>query len=238
VLELQELVKRYPSANGEDVTALDGVSLTLAAGEFLALYGPSGSGKTTLLMLIAALLRPNSGRVLANGRDVFGLGEREAAEYRLRELGFVRQTQELIPGIPGIENAALKLLACHMGLKDARAALGGLFERLGIAERSEHLSEQLSAGERQRVAIARALSTEPRLLLADEPTGNLDSARGAEVLGLLRELCRERGVTLLLVTHDDRAASYADRALELRDGQLSERISTPGFTGTTGQPQA
>jgi putative ABC transport system ATP-binding protein len=233
LLELHELTKSYPVAHGGTVKALDGLSLALPAGEFLALYGPSGSGKTTLLKLIAALLRPDSGEVLVNGREVSEFGKREAAEYRLRTLGFIRQKQELIPGIPAIENAALKLLACHMGLEDARAALGSLFERLGIAERSEHLSEQLSAGERQRVAIARALSTQPRLLLADEPTGNLDSARGAEVLGLLRELCRERGVTLLLVTHDDRAAGYADRALDLRDGRLTERIAASGVTGQT-----
>ncbi|HEY7933269.1 MAG TPA: ABC transporter ATP-binding protein [Solirubrobacteraceae bacterium] len=231
MLELRELIKSYPSVSGETVSALDGVSLTLGEGEFLALYGPSGSGKTTLLMLIAALLSPDSGVVAVNGRELLELGEREAADYRLRELGFVRQSLELIPGVSAIENAALKLLACERGMKAARKELSPLFERLGIAERSEHLSEQLSAGERQRVAIARALSTGPRLLLADEPTGSLDSERGAQVLELLRELCRERSVTLLLVTHDERAVSYADRALELRDGKLIRRASSAHSIG-------
>jgi putative ABC transport system ATP-binding protein len=227
LLELHELTKSYSAPDGGRVKALDRVSLTLGTGEFLALYGPSGSGKTTLLMLIAALLVPDSGMVTVNGREILALNERDAADYRLRELGFIRQTLELIPGVPAIENAALKLLACELGLQSAKRTVLPLFERLGIAEHAERNPEELSTGERQRVAIARALSTEPRLLLADEPTGSLDSQRGGEVLSMLRELCHEREVALLLVTHDERAAGYADCTLELQDGRLVKRSPVP-----------
>ena len=173
-------------ASGPPVRAVDGVSLSSPAGEFVALYGPSGSGKTTLLMLIAALLRPTAGTVLVDGRDVSRLSDREAARYRLHELGFVRQSLNLIPGASALDNAALKL----MGPTSARARRAGRSRRCSSGsasrERVDHRAEQLSMGERQRVMIARALSTEPKLLLADEPTGSLDSERGREVLGAAR----------------------------------------------------
>jgi putative ABC transport system ATP-binding protein len=222
VLELRELVKHFPLASGEPVRAVDGVSLTVADGELLALYGPSGSGKTTLLMLIAALLQPDSGAVILDGRDVCAFSPREAARYRLLDLGFVRQSLNLIAGADVVDNAALKLMGTEVGAREARRRVGPLLDRLGLAERVSHRSEQLSMGERQRVMIARALSTDPRLVLADEPTGSLDSRRGDEVLGLLSEVCRERGVSVVLVTHDPHAASYADRVHVLRDGRLVE----------------
>lgn len=219
-LELCELVKHYRVGEREPVRAVDGVSLSVPQGELVALYGPSGSGKSTLLMLIAALLVPDSGSVLVDGRDVCALPERRAAEYRLRELGIIGQPSELLPGARAIENAELKLWLGHSRGAGKRAEL--LLERLGLRERMTHRTEQLSMGERQRVMIAQALVGEPRLVLADEPTGNLDSRLGGEVLELLTGLCRERGTTVLLATHDPQAAAFADRVLELRDGRLKE----------------
>jgi putative ABC transport system ATP-binding protein len=222
MLELRDLVKHYQSGDGEIVRAVDGVSTSVSAGELVALYGPSGSGKTTLLMLIAALLRPDAGAVLMDGRDVSELSDAAAARYRLHELGFVRQSLNLVPGVSALDNAALKLLGVDIGAREAHRRVMPLLERLGLRQRAKHRAEQLSMGERQRVMIARALSTEPKLLLADEPTGSLDSARSHEVLGLLTEVCREREVAVLLVTHDPQAAGYADRVHALLDGKLVE----------------
>jgi putative ABC transport system ATP-binding protein len=221
MLELRDLVKHYETAGEETVRAVDGVSMAVQAGEMVALYGPSGSGKTTLLLMVAALLAPTSGEVLVNGRDVSSLSEREASHFRLREMGFVRQNFDLLPGVSAVDNTVLKLLK-DTPWKQAHAHVRPLLERLGLGKRLNHRSETLSMGERQRVMIARALSTEPKLLLADEPTGSLDTARGREVLDLLRELCRERGVAIVLVSHDPQAAGYADRVLALRDGKLAE----------------
>jgi putative ABC transport system ATP-binding protein len=221
MLELRELVKHYPTVGGEPVRAVDGVSLTVAAGEMVALYGPSGSGKTTLLSMVATLLEPTSGSVLIGGRDTSSLSEREASRFRLSELGFIRQNFDLLPGVSAIDNSVLKLLRT-MRWREAQREMEPLLERLGLGARLRHRAETLSMGERQRVMIARALSTKPRLLLADEPTGSLDTQRGREVLELLRELCRERGVAIVLVSHDPMAAEYADRALGLSDGKLSE----------------
>jgi putative ABC transport system ATP-binding protein len=196
----------------------------------VALYGPSGSGKTTLLMLIAGLLIPDSGSVKVNGREVSTLSARERAHYRRSELGFIRQSLDLIPGVRADDNAALKLLATS-GRRDAQQQVAPLLERLGLNGRALQRAEQLSMGERQRVMIARALSTEPSLVLADEPTGSLDTDRGREVLTLLSEVCHERGVGVLLVTHDSRAAAFADHVHALRDGRLveyePERVHSP-----------
>jgi putative ABC transport system ATP-binding protein len=220
VLDLRDLVKHYPVGDGEPVHAIDGVSLSVTPGELVALYGPSGSGKTTLLMLIAALLRPDSGAVVMNGRDVSTLSDREAARYRLSELGFVRQSLNLIPSASALDNAALKLLGTELGVRDAHNRVKPLLEQLGLGERMKRRAEQLSMGERQRVMIARALSTEPKLVLADEPTGSLDTQRSREVLDLLIDACRAHRVAVLLVTHDPQAAAYADRVHALRDGRL------------------
>jgi putative ABC transport system ATP-binding protein len=229
MLELRDLVKHYHSGDGEVVRAVDGVSTAIAPGELVALYGPSGSGKTTLLMLIAALLRPDAGTVLMDGRDVSELSDTEAARYRLHELGFVRQSLKLVPGVSALDNAALKLLGSDMGAREAHRRVMPLLERLGLCARAKHRAEQLSMGERQRVMIARALSTEPKLLLADEPTGSLDSARSREVLGLLTDVCREREVAVMLVTHDPQAAGYADRVHALLDGKLADYRPDPAF---------
>ena len=221
MLELLELAKRYPAGDGELVRAVDGVSLQVARGELVALYGPSGSGKTTLLMLIAALLYPDSGTVIVDGREISTLSDDKAASYRLRELGYVAQTFDLLPGATVAQNAAMKLWLT----KDARRAermVEPLLVRLGLGERLRSRPSELSMGERQRVMIARALSMKPKLVLADEPTGSLDSQRGREVLELLSETCRERGAAVLLVTHDPQATVFADRVYALRDGRLSD----------------
>jgi putative ABC transport system ATP-binding protein len=220
VLELRDLRKHYRVGGGEPILAVDDVSLTVAAGEFVALYGPSGSGKTTLLELIAGLRKPDSGAVLVEGRDVFAMSSSEQDEYRLRQLGIIGQPEHLIPGARAIENASLKLLLTSK--RTAKRDVEPLLERLGLGERFSHRTEQLSMGERQRVMIARALALDPPLVLADEPTGNLDARRSSEVLGLLGEICAERGATVVLATHDPQAVAFAQRAYELRDGRLRE----------------
>jgi putative ABC transport system ATP-binding protein len=220
VLELRDLVKHYHVGDGEPIRAVDGVSMTVAAGEFVALYGPSGSGKTTLLELIAGLSHLDSGTVLVGGRDVSAMSHKEGDEYRLRHLGIIGQPHNLIPGARAIENASLKLWLSNK--RQARDIIEPLLERLGLGERMLHRTEQLSMGERQRVLIAMALATDPKLVLADEPTGTLDTQRTREVLGLLRELCQERGAAIVLATHDPQAAEFADQVHELRDGRLKE----------------
>jgi len=224
-LELRELVKHYRGRE-ETVRAVDGVTLAIEPGELVALYGPSGSGKSTLLMLVAALLAPDRGSILFGGRDVAHLTPRESARYRRREVGLISQEFHLIPGASALDNAMIKLPVLGMSLREARAATMPWLERVGLSERAWQRPEQLSMGERQRVTIARALVAEPRLLLADEPTGSLDSARTREILALLRELCRERGMPGLLVTHDPDAVSFVDRAHTLRDGRLVEGAPT------------
>jgi putative ABC transport system ATP-binding protein len=171
--------------------------------------------------MVATLLQPSSGKVLIDDRDVSSLTEKQASHFRLSELGFIRQNFDLLPGVTAIDNAVLKLLK-SVRWRDAQRQITPLLQRLGLGDRLGHRAETLSMGEKQRVMIARALSTEPSLLLADEPTGSLDSKRSEEVLDLLRELCRERNVAVVLVSHDPLAAGYADRVLALRDGQLSD----------------
>jgi putative ABC transport system ATP-binding protein len=219
MLELRELVKHYRAGEeAERIRAVDGVSLTVAAGELVGVYGPSGSGKSTMLELIATFERPDSGAVLLDGRDVSTYSTSETLRYRLQELGLVPQTPELQPGATVLEDAELKLWLSDS--EDGEAHVRRLLERLGLSERLNHRTEKLSMGERQRVMIARALSMRPRVVLADEPTGSLDSQRGREVLELLREVCKEQGVAMVLATHDPRAAAYADRVFQLRDGRL------------------
>ncbi|HEU0019383.1 MAG TPA: ABC transporter ATP-binding protein [Thermoleophilaceae bacterium] len=219
MIRLDGLVKHYSSGADEVVRALDGVSMVISPGELVALYGPSGSGKTTLLNVIAALIPPDSGTVLVGGEDVAAFSAREAARYRRTALGYVNQTPDLLSGVPAIANAALKLYGiCRV--REAHRQITPLMERLGLGDRLRHRPDELSAGERQRVLIARALSTEPRLVLADEPTGALDSQRSKDVLTLLTDVCREQDAAMLLVTHDPQAAVFASRMHALRDGRL------------------
>jgi putative ABC transport system ATP-binding protein len=222
-LELRDLVKHY-TLGGEVVPAVDGISLTVAPGEFVALYGPSGSGKTTLLLMAAGLLAPDSGRIVFDARDISHLSASDSALYRRRDVGFVFQAFHLIAGASALDNAALKLLADGFSLTQARREARPWLARVGLAERELHTPATLSMGERQRVAIARALVNEPRLLLTDEPTGNLDSKRSREILALLRDICHERSIPGVLVTHDPQATAFVDRVHTLRDGNLVDGL--------------
>jgi putative ABC transport system ATP-binding protein len=200
------------------VRALDGVDLEIAPGEFLALEGPSGSGKTTLLQLLGALDRPSAGDILFEGRDLVGLPDRELANLRLRSFGFVFQQFNLIPTLTAVENVEAKL--APIGGTRARAL--ELLDEVGLSDRADHLPGQLSGGEQQRVAIARALSVEPRVVLADEPTGNLDTETGGEIIDLLANLAAEHGSTVIVATHDASLAARAPRRVGVRDGRLLE----------------
>jgi putative ABC transport system ATP-binding protein len=204
------------------VPALDGVTLSVAPGEFVALYGPSGSGKTTLLNLIVGLtIRPVSGTITVDGRDVARMTRREADDYRLNTLGIIGKPDVLQPGARAVRAASIRLRLSDT--RNAETAVAPLLIRLGLGDRLHHGVEQLSMGERQRVVIALALSTDPKLVLADEPTGNLDTENTRLVLGLLRDLCHERRLAVLLATHDPEAAGFADKVVELRDGRLHSR---------------
>jgi len=226
MLALEQVVKHYRSGS-ETVRAVDRVSLTVERGEMVALYGPSGSGKTTLLQLAAALLAPEAGRVSFEGRDLAALSPDEADDYRRLQLGFVFQDIDLWRGVSAQENAALKLLADPVPWKAACEQAGEWLKRVGLGHKLDEVPEHLSGGERQRVAIATALANEPRLILADEPTGSLDSRRGREILTLLHEIAHERGAAVLLVTHDPQAAEIADRVHTLRDGRLLPGAEAP-----------
>jgi putative ABC transport system ATP-binding protein len=217
LLRVRDLVMRVPSG-GRLLTILDGVNLDLAAGGSLAVTGPSGSGKSTLLGLIAGLDRPTAGSITLGGVEVTALGEDALATLRRDAIGYVFQSYHLIPTLTAAENVAVPLELA--GRADAGACARALLGAVGLADRGDHYPAQLSGGEQQRVAIARALALRPRLLLADEPTGNLDSATGALVIALLLELNREAGSALLLVTHDVALASHAERVLVLRDGRV------------------
>lgn len=222
MIELTGVVRHY-RGTGEEVRAVDGVDLWIAPGEMVALHGPSGSGKTTLLLLIAALLKPEQGTIRFEGRDLGSFSESEACSYLLRDLGVIYQRFALMPRVSALDNASRKLLLGGVGMREARARATPWLERVGLGDRMGHPPERLSTGERQRVAIARALAAEPRLILADEPTGNLDSNRSKEIVRLLREIAHERDAAVMLVTHDLDATTIADRRFTLRDGQLEER---------------
>jgi ABC-type lipoprotein export system ATPase subunit len=231
LLELEHVVKHYRGTS-EEVRAIDGVSLTAEGGEMLAVQGPSGSGKTTLLLLIAALLKAEAGAIRYRGRDLSTMSDSEASDYLMHEVGFIYQRFHLMPRVSAIENASIKLVLGGVGMRRAQAAAEPWLVRVGLGDRLGHTPEQLSGGERQRVAIARALAGDPKLILADEPTGNLDSARSREVVELLRSIAHERGSAVVLVTHDAEAAAIADHRFVLRDGTLVDgqfQVDGEGF---------
>lgn len=220
LLVVEDVTRSYPGG----VDALRGVSLTIAAGEFVAVAGPSGSGKSTLLHLLGALDRPSTGRVRFSGRDVARLSDAELAVLRNREIGFVFQQFQLLPRTTALANVALPLVYAGVGRAERRARARAALESVGLGHRLTHRPSQLSGGEQQRVAIARALVTEPCLVLADEPTGNLDTVTGAEIMELLRQRNAERGVALVVITHDAEVAALAPRQVRMRDGRIEAGV--------------
>jgi len=222
VLRLEGVSKRFHRGR-EEVVALAGVDVEVLPAEFVALIGPSGSGKSTLLHLAGGLDQPDSGRVLLDGRDLASMSVGDRARLRRREIGFVFQFFHLIPTLTVAENVELPLILD--GRRDGESAVADVLRRVDIADRAAHYPGELSGGEMQRTAIARALVSRPRLILADEPTGNLDSATGSEILDLLSAQVVDAGAALLMVTHDAGAASRATRVLALRDGMLEQRAA-------------
>ena len=218
-IELENVVKTYQI--GEVKThALDGVSLSIAEGEFTALVGPSGSGKTTMLQLMGCLDRPNSGAVKINDQDVTKLSKNKRADLRREKIGFIFQFFALIPVLTAYENVELPLLLNNVGAKERQERVMGLLEAVGLADRAGHRPDQMSGGEQQRVAIARALASDPLLVLADEPTANLDTANGAQAMEIMQRLNQETGTAFIFATHDPRVISYAQRVIELQDGRV------------------
>ena len=209
------------------VEALRGVSLEVPRGQFMALVGPSGSGKSTFLNLVGGLDRPTGGELWVDGVELSASKEKALTEHRRMRVGFVLQSFNLLPRLTAVENVALPLMFSGVSQRARLAQAEELLVRVGLADRLAHRPTQLSGGEQQRVAIARALVAQPTIILADEPTGNIDSATGAEIMALLRGLNRDQGVTLLLVTHDPEAASFADRVVLLRDGQIAPEGERP-----------
>ncbi len=229
VIQTENLTRTYAMGQGT-VKALRGVTLQVEAGEFVALMGPSGSGKSTMMHLLGCLDTPTAGHYLLEERDVSKLSKDERARVRNERIGFVFQTFNLLPRLTALENIALPLLyGKNAGSAERRAA--EMLERVGLAARAEHRPNELSGGERQRIAIGRALAVDPALILADEPTGNLDSKTGQEIMRLLVEVSRE-GRTILMVTHDAKVAAHASRLLLMQDGEIvngsGEAQGTPG----------
>jgi lipoprotein-releasing system ATP-binding protein len=220
VIECRGLKRSFREAGGE-LTVLEGVDLTVAAAERVAIVGASGSGKTTLLQLLGGLDAPTSGEISICGNAMHRLGDGERGRLRNEAIGFVYQFHHLLPEFTAQENVAMPLLIRRVERAEAMESARELLSRVGLAERTEHKPGELSGGERQRAAVARALITRPRVVLADEPTGNLDGHTGEQVLDLMLELNREYGTSLVIVTHDLRIAARMDRQLELRDGRLA-----------------
>ncbi len=223
------LTKVYGSAE-QEVRALDGVDLTVAPGEFVAVMGPSGCGKSTLLNLLGGLDSPTSGQVFVDGADLTTLPDDRLTELRRRRIGFVFQFFNLIPVLDAVENAALPLTLD--GASGAEKTATGWLTRVGLADRLHNRPDQLSGGQQQRVAVARALSTDPALVLADEPTGNLDSKAGTEIAELLSQVAREWHRSVLMVTHDPRIASYAQRLVLMQDGRVVDDLALDGSRST------
>jgi ABC-type lipoprotein export system ATPase subunit len=219
-LSARDLSKIYAMGR-RTLEVLRGVDLTVARGEFLALRGASGAGKSTLLHLIGGLDSPNAGEILFNDRNLAKFSEGELTQFRNRRVGFVFQAYHLLPELTALENVCLPARVARISAAQAEKRGRELLARVGLAERTEHKPSELSGGEQQRVAIARALVNEPELLLADEPTGNLDSQTGGEIIELLKSLRVEKQMTLIIATHDAKVAAHAQRVVELADGRIA-----------------
>ena len=224
--DLRNVRRVYRTGAGE-VAALDGIDVQIDAAELVAVEGPSGSGKSTLLQLLGALDRPTSGSLVFDGRELRELGDRELTSIRCRDIGFVFQAFNLIPTLTAAENVEVAMVPLGGERRARRAKAGDLLARVGLAGRSGHLPSRLSGGEQQRVAIARALANEPRVILADEPTGNLDSTTADEVVEVLQSLSIEHGVTVIVVTHAEDVARRTGRRIRLRDGKVAGANGSP-----------
>ena len=221
LVELRNVVKRYKRGR-QQVEVLHNLDLDIAAGEFLALMGPSGSGKTTLLNLIGGLDRPTEGEVTVGGEHIDDLSSGELAKWRARHVGFVFQFYNLMPTLSAEKNVELPLLLTHLNGAQRRQNVAAVLELVGLTDRRKHKPAELSGGQQQRVAIARALVADPTLLVCDEPTGDLDRETAEEILGLIQLLNREQGKTVIMVTHDPKAATFASRVLHLDKGALTD----------------
>lgn len=228
-LILQNVVKDYPQAN-RSVRALDGVSLEITRGQFVAIMGASGSGKSTLLHLMAGLTRPTSGQVRVNGQDLARLSESDLTRFRRDKIGLVFQSFNLIPTLTAEENILLPLRLARRITRADRERVDQIIQTLGLQHRQDHAPDALSGGEQQRVAIGRALINDPAVILADEPTGNLDSVNSRSVCELLRDLCFMHGKTIVVVTHEASVAAYASDVVVIKDGKMIERFSTELIT--------
>jgi lipoprotein-releasing system ATP-binding protein len=222
VLSLRGVMRSYPSG-GRILEVLKGADLDIFPGEMVGLIGPSGSGKSSLLHAAGLLEHPNAGEIVIEGRDCSKLNERARTKVRLGSIGFVYQFHHLLPEFSALDNVAMPLRIAGKSRKEARARAASLLEQMGLAERLDHQPAQMSGGEQQRVAIARALANEPRVVLADEPTGNLDPATSESVFKALYELCRVEGVAALVATHNMELARFMDRVFGLKDGHLAPR---------------
>ena len=222
-IEGQNIVKQY-RVGTVDTPVLRDISLKIARGEFVSIMGPSGSGKSTLLYILSGLDMPTRGSVLLNGRDISGLDDAKKSILRRRNIGFVFQFYNLIPNLNVEENIMLPVLLDGKDMKGYKRKLDDILNVVGLSERRRHTPRELSGGQQQRVAIARALINDPDIIFADEPTGNLDSKSGAEILALLREINREQGKTVLMVTHSEDAAQYGNRMIYVRDGVVEIRL--------------
>jgi putative ABC transport system ATP-binding protein len=223
IVETENLTRIYGSGEAQ-VNALDGVSLHVDTGEFVAVMGPSGCGKSTLLHMIGGLDRPTDGVVKIEGQDLSMLNDDALTDLRREHIGFIFQFFNLIPTLTALDNTALPLVLGGMKPSDAQVQAAEWLDKLEVADRSTHRPDELSGGQRQRVAIARSLVTDPKLILADEPTGNLDSKATQEFAALLRDIVDRWGRSILLVTHDSRISSYADRIIQLKDGRISSHL--------------
>lgn len=220
-------ITRHFQLGEQPVCALEQINLTITSGEYIAVMGPSGSGKSTLLNVLGLLDRPDSGHYLLDGTDTAQLGERELATLRSRRIGFVFQSFHLVPRLSARENIELPLMLSGMAPALRRQRVDALLEGLALSNRAGHKPAELSGGQRQRVAIGRAMAMSPALLLADEPTGNLDSHSGEEVMALLERLNRQQGITLIVVTHDERLGARAGRQIRMNDGRIVQDRCTP-----------